>query len=176
MEAQNTPKKSKFANYVSKHKMVTALLILLVSVSIAAFVKIKIDENTYAKKVNLLERKQQLQMEQLQLNSHIISTKALSWAVRSELMRDNKDQANQYLTAMIKENGVSKISFIDAKSNKIILATDKKDEGAVFPQQYILLADSITHTTVDAVQTIYCPVMGLNSKLGVLIVEFDRSK
>lgn len=176
MDAENIQKKNRFVSYVSKHKMVTTLLILLVVILLGAFVKIKIDENSYSKKLNLMERQHQQQVELLQLNSHIISTKALSWAVRSELLRDNKDQANQYLSAMIKENGISKISFIDAKSNKIILATDKKDEGAVFPQQYILLADSITHTTVDAMQTIYCPVMGLNAKLGVLLVEFDRSK
>jgi len=64
--------------------------------------------------------------------------------------------------------------LIDATTSKVTLSTDKKDEGSIFTNQVALLTTETIHFTEDSVLNVISPVMGLNNKLGVLVIQYRR--
>jgi len=103
----------------------------------------------------------------------MLSSKVFSWAIRSELTRENKEQVNQFFLNFIKEPGVSKVEFVNALDGRVMLSTNKKDEGLVFPNQVALATTETINYRNDSVLSIVSPVMGLNNKLGVLVIEYN---
>jgi hypothetical protein len=99
----------------------------------------------------------------------------LVWAVRSEMIRDNYDQINQYLTQFVKEKNMKEIVVVKPDGT-IVVATNKKLEGkpiaGVFPPS-VLLEDKTTVTTMATGDMMaVSPVMGLSTKVGVLILLY----
>lgn len=99
----------------------------------------------------------------------------LTWAVRSEMIRNNYEQVNQYLSQFVKEKNMKEI--IVAKPNgTIVVATNKKREGTsvagAFPPT-VLQEDKTTVTNLENGDImVVSPVMGLSSKQGVLILLY----
>ncbi|MRR33196.1 hypothetical protein EG829_00655 [bacterium] len=97
----------------------------------------------------------------------------LVWVVRGEMMRGNYDQVNQYLAQFVREPNMKEI-VVARTDGRIVAATNKQREGApatdFFPPE-VLRTDSITVTSrEDGGIMVAAPVMGLNDKLGVLIL------
>ena len=107
-------------------------------------------------------------MKQLMLTSNVFS-----WAIRGELTRENKEQVNQFFLSIIKEPGVSKVEFVRAPDGKITLSTNKKDEGSIYTNQVALMSNETINFKTDSVLNVVTPVMGLNNKLGVLVIEYN---
>jgi hypothetical protein len=96
----------------------------------------------------------------------------LVWAVRSEMMRGNYDQVNQYLTRFVKEPGMKEL-LVAGADGRVVAATDKRREGAsvstAFPSAPGV--DTITVTPGENGEImVSAPIMGLNDKLGVLVM------
>jgi len=96
----------------------------------------------------------------------------LVWAVRSEMMRGNYDQVNQYLTRFVKEPGMKEL-LVAGADGRVVAATDKRREGAsvstAFPSAPGV--DTITVTPGENGEImVSAPIMGLNDKLGVLVL------
>ena len=103
------------------------------------------------------------------------STIPLTWAIRKDMMAGNLGQINSYFMELIREPYVRQISLI-RPDGLILLSTNKKLEGqrieAAFPAA--LLNVSKPEVTQDAQGNIRIaqPVMGLNQKLGLLVVSY----
>lgn len=99
----------------------------------------------------------------------------LTWAVRSEMIKNNYDQINQYLNQFVKEKNMKEI-VVAKPDGTIVVATNKKREGAsvtgAFPPS-VLQEDKTAVTTLESGDImVVSPVMGLNSKQGILILLY----
>jgi hypothetical protein len=99
----------------------------------------------------------------------------LTWAVRSEMIRNNYDQINQYLNQFVKEKNMKEI-IVAKPDGTIVVATNKKREGtsvtSAFPPA-VLQEDKTTVTTLgNGDIMVVSPVMGLSTKQGVLILLY----
>jgi L-lactate utilization protein LutC len=99
----------------------------------------------------------------------------LTWAVRSEMIRNNFDQINQYLNQLVKEKNMKEI-VVAKPDGTIVVATNKKLEGTsvtgVFPSS-VLQVDKTTVSSLEGGDImVVSPVMGLSSKQGVLILLY----
>lgn len=97
----------------------------------------------------------------------------LVWTVRSEMLRGNYEQVNQYLTQFVKEPNMKEL-LVARTDGSIVAATNKQREGtsitALFPPE-IVQVNAITVTTgQDDTWLVSAPIMGLNDKLGVLVL------
>ncbi|MEI7503756.1 MAG: hypothetical protein WCJ61_10780 [Paludibacter sp.] len=167
-------KSNKIGIYVSNHKMVFTLLLALVVVLLWAFIKMNLMNRSYEKQTAELKTSYETQMNSMTVQHMTLTSKVLALAVRSELTRNNKEQVNQFFMSIIKEPGINKVEFVDAKTSKVLLSTDKKDEGAVYPNQVALMTDETIQFTNNSILNIISPVMGLNNKLGVLVMEYKK--
>jgi len=168
--------KSNFGELVLRHKMITFLIAVLVILSLWAFIKISLLENKFKKETLKLKSDYENKIDSLTTKQLMVSSKVFSWAIRSELTRENKEQVNQFFLNFIKEPGVRKVEFVNALDGRVALSTNKKDEGLVFPNQVALATTEIINYRNDSVLSIVSPVMGLNNKIGVLVIEYDLNR
>jgi hypothetical protein len=99
----------------------------------------------------------------------------LVWAVRSEMIRENYDQINQYLNQFVKEQNMKEI-VVAKPDGAIVVATNKKFEGQpvtdIFPAS-VLQVDKLTVSSLENGDIMVAsPVMGLSAKVGVLILLY----
>lgn len=99
----------------------------------------------------------------------------LTWAVRSEMIRNNYDQINQYLSQFVKEKNMKEI-IVAKPDGTILVATNKKREGAsvanAFPSSVLQENKTVVSTLENGDIMVVSPVMGLSSKQGVLILLY----
>ena len=164
----------KITAYVMNRKMVFSLLFILVVVFLWAIIKMYFMESRFEKQTTEMQIHYENKMDSIASKQLIVTSKVFSWAVRSELTRENKEQVNQFFMNFIKEPGVVKVEYVDASTAKVTLSTDKKDEGTAFTNRVALMTDETIFFRNDSVLNVISPVMGLNSKMGVLIIEYIR--
>lgn len=107
-----------------------------------------------------------------------MSAKPLVWAIRSEMLRNNLDEINVFNTDLVKEKNVTEVTLINGVG-KIINSTDKKLEGTMANDAYMqyLKTDSVQVLTLsDSTARLVAPVMGYQSKLGVVILNYNVAK
>lgn len=97
----------------------------------------------------------------------------LVWAVRSEMLRGNYDQVNQYLAQLVREPNIKEI-IVARTDGTILAATDKKRETTTLHQAFPL-ADLRTETiAVSRLDNgnflVIAPLLGLNNRLGTLVL------
>ena len=164
---------SKFGAFILRHKMVFTLLFIILVISLWAFIKISLIENQTKKDILKLKSDYENKMDSLTAKNLMLTSKVFSWAIRSELTRENKEQVNQFFLSFIKEPGVSKVEFVNALDGRVSLSTNKKDEGSAYTNQVALLTNETINFKNDSVLNVVTPVMGLNNKLGVLVIEYN---
>ncbi len=159
--------KSKLSRFILRHKMVFFLLLVIIGLGSWSFIKIKLMENKFSTEY---ENK----LDSLTTKQMIMTTEVFSWAVRSELTRENKEQVNQFFTKLILNPSVLNIKFIDATNSKVSLSTDKKDLGMTLSNPEFQTDKIITSKSKnDSVISIISPVMGLNNKIGTLVIDYQ---
>jgi hypothetical protein len=102
----------------------------------------------------------------------------LVWVVRSEMMRGSFDQLNQYLAQFVREPNMKEI-LVARLDGRIVAATNKKREGtpvtSAFPED-MLRVEAITVTTLENGDLlVVAPVLGLNVRLGTMILVASPS-
>jgi hypothetical protein len=155
-----TEKKTSTWKYIRNHKMIFFLLLLLAIGAGWAGIKI-------------LTLKRGFNKEKTAITNRFAeeTARVFSWAIRGEMLRENKDQVNQYFLNLVKEPGFRKIQLVDVSNSTIIISTDKKDEGSVVSDTTILNASVARQLpNGDLLRTI-TPVMGLNSRMAVLVID-----
>ena len=102
----------------------------------------------------------------------------LSWAVRSELIRGNLDQVSQYLNEVVKMKDTEMVVLFD-NDGELLLATDKRLEDPetadVYSDDIMKQRDIKLISNVDDRKLLVVPVMGLNTRLGTIVVSYEQS-
>ena len=121
-----------------------------------------------------MEKEQQTALEAQARAMLQLTAMPLAWAVRSEMMQGNLSQINDYFRDFVREKGVLSIFLID-KDNKVVLATNVKLETQPADQvvsQAIRDAENIRIEKHDSFLRLGVPIMNLNEKLGILVVDY----
>jgi hypothetical protein len=162
---------NKLVAFIFSHKLIFSLLFALIILFLWAFIKISVTEKRFEKQIQEQKSLYENKIDSLTVRHFELTSKMLSLAVRSELTRDNKEQVNQFFLSFIKEQGVTKVMLVDAVTAKVLISTDKKDEGTFFAD-LIIATDKTVHQIDGKLLRIVTPVMGLNSKIGILVIEY----
>lgn len=105
-----------------------------------------------------------------------LSAVPLGWAVRSEILRRNWEQANAFLTELVQEPGVEQI-VIGGPRDSVLLATDKVLEGrafsSLFPEELLRRTDPSVERLPDGVYRVAVPLLGPTRTLGVLVLTYQ---
>jgi hypothetical protein len=103
-------------------------------------------------------------------------TRVFAWAVRSEMLRSNMEQVSTYMNELVKSADLTDISAIKS-DGIVVLSTNKKFEGNAYPGSVANELGSINDVTLrtDADGNIICiaPIMGLDSRLGSIIINYS---
>jgi len=96
---------------------------------------------------------------------------ALAWAVRSELMRENYDQIDQYFIELIKQNGFGTVMLMDTQGF-VKVSSDRNLQGKLFSTLYPSLSlneEQLVSYPLSGTRSLFVlPVMGLNAKIGTI--------
>ncbi|HSJ11322.1 MAG TPA: hypothetical protein VK916_01480 [Gillisia sp.] len=173
---------NKLLDFFKKNIVAVLLALILIIVLIWYSVKISADEKQFEKERtemvtksknerSALITKYEAEKDSLQIKNLESASKIFSWSVRSELMRNNTENLNQLVNEFVRESGADLVQLIDPKTNKITMSSDKKFEGTDYPQKIdYALTEPQTLKDAEGIKII-TPVMGLNSALGILIVQ-----
>lgn len=117
-------------------------------------------------------------LDSFNIDQLTVTMKALVWAVRSEMVRENMEQVDQYFRQFVKTKGVNDVTLLDG-SGIIQLSTNKKVEGEAMEGELavkVLAANDVA--ILDDMGSehilIIAPVMSLNNRLGTLMVSYER--
>lgn len=160
-------KPGRIVKYILDHKMLFSLLFALIVVFIWGQCKI----SQLEKEQQAMTASHQTEMDSIQKADYLLVSRVFSWAVRSDMMRNNFDQANQYLEQITKEPNVIKAYAIDADKNTILLSTEKEEVGLPVSDITLLQPTETTVQTVNNVTRFISPITGLNRKIGISVIE-----
>jgi hypothetical protein len=171
IEKEEIKKPNKFLELIKTHKIVAVLLVIIVVLLAYFLIKIQLMENDFDEKSAFLEKEYTVKIDSLRLRSMEQTINVFSWAVRSELNRENLEEVNNFFLTFVKEYGIITISLVNPDNNKIILSTDKKNEGELFTEFNISDINEMKLIEINNSKTVATPIMGLNKKTGVLVVR-----
>jgi len=162
-----TDHKSK--SLLSRSKYYLGLLLIVIIILVWHFSKIYLlKKRTETEKVVIIN-KYEKQLDSLNVYYLQLTAKTFSWALRSELLRGNKDQINQYFNEFIKTPGIKKLMLINPENSVIDISTDKKDVGTQ-NFDYINLKNQEIFINVNDFK-IVTPISGMNNQIGIFIIE-----
>jgi hypothetical protein len=169
------PQKSKLKRIVSFILSFKFLVILLALALITVFIVFKVQmqnlEKEHLNQKSQIIYKYETKIDSLNTANIKLTVKAFSWAIRSELIRQNIDQADQLMVAFVQEPNIENVKLLNHENSMIVLSTNKKEEGQEFENRELLMVDNTTIFKNANLIRVVNPIMGLNKKLGVLIVE-----
>ena len=98
----------------------------------------------------------------------------LAWSMRTEAIKEDYDQIEEYMLQLIKQPAVRGVAFVDDEGN-VKLATDRKMQNESAEQLFgdLTAADETVLRTVDDELRLMVPVLGYNVRLGSLVVVFS---
>lgn len=178
-EMDNKDKKqNKLWLFIKENIGYVILFILLLVSIIWALLKININDNRYKKQITELKTIQINQIDSIKSASYEQMAEVFSWAVRSELIRQNYDQISQFFKSMVQDSksrsNIHKLYLVDPSNHQVIISTDQKDEGTTLSDIQIQTNEMITRKENNYVRII-SPIMGLNKQLGILVIDFNEN-
>jgi cell division protein FtsL len=178
-----TPVEEKKKKKISTKKIlwiIFIVVIILVPVVIYFIKDCEINRLKEKQAVEIQAIKQQAS-DKVDLNNNanlIIVGKIFSWAVRGELTRDNKDQVNQMMIELVKENDYRQVVLLSGDGS-VVLSTDKKFEGEGFNNsvyEALLGSDNVqVSPQKNGDLLVAAPVFGIDSRLGTVIITYRPS-
>lgn len=172
-EIKEVKQKNKFVELISNNKLVTALIFIIVILLAYFLIRISVMENDYENKITTMEKTHKIQIDSLKISGLNQTVKVFSWAVRSEMMRNNLEEVNNLFLAFVQEKGIRMIDLIDPESSKIILSTDKKNQGTQVTNSAFLNVTEQSVIKSEEKTYIVSPVMGINKMTGILVVSVE---
>jgi Arc/MetJ family transcription regulator len=104
-----------------------------------------------------------------------LTARPLAWAVRAEMLRGNLDAVDDYFREFVRERGVTSLLLV-GKDGRIALATNRKLEtqpAETVVSKALLEASDVTSEESGTSFRLAVPIMGLDSRLGLLVVDYD---
>ena len=164
---------------LKNRKTIGVFVVLLIGVFVWKSNAVRnMEKRMEAQRAKLVEKSQQV----ITSKTHELlrlTTIPLVWVVRKEMIMENYNQINEYLNRFVKEPTIKQILVVKSDGT-IAVATDKKIEGApfssLFPQNLIEQNEiSISDDGKGNIRVV-APIMGLNTKLGLLIMMYEAGK
>lgn len=128
-EIKESQKPNKFIELILKNKTVSALVLVIIVLLAYFLIKTSSMKSDFEQTYDLLQQSHITQMDSLKITSSEQTVKVFSWAVRSEMNRNNLEEVNNLFLAFVQENRVRMIHLINPANSRIILSTDKKMKG-----------------------------------------------
>jgi hypothetical protein len=136
----------------------------------------RVEERLEAQKAESTERLRDALALQTQETLRL-SAVPLGWAVRTALLKDNFEQADNYMQRLVKEPHVTRIVLVGQDGN-VTLATDKKLEGQAASGLFSAGALRVSEATVldegEGEILLAIPVVSYDARLGTLILGYSR--
>lgn len=157
-------------NFIFKHKFVLFLILVIIVVFAWSLIRMNSLERSYERQITELVSDYETRVDSLTVANMRLTTRVFTWAIRSEMLRDNTEQVNHFFNDFIRIPAITKVQLIEPETFEIILSTDRKDRGNIVED--INLYDKnelVVEARVDDVLYIN-PVMGLDTKLGILAI------
>ena len=109
----------------------------------------------------------------------MLSAVPLSWSVRTEMIKENYHQIDDYMQRFVKEPYVNRVVLVDHEGS-IQLATDKKLEGQaggdVFPPGVLEVTKATVIEPPDSGEFLAAvPILSYDARLGTLVVVYSAS-
>ncbi len=102
----------------------------------------------------------------------------LSWAVRSELIRNNIDQIGLYLNDIVKQINAERIVLISEKG-ELLVSTDKRLEDVkgsdLYPKEVLNEHKITIKSDVDGKKLVIAPVSDFNKRIAVLVISYKQT-
>ena len=157
--------------FVKKHWPLLAILLLLAAVAgMYAWKSIAVKKV----RAELTETAGRVITQQNQASLQLVMV-PLVWAVRSEMIRGNYDQINQYMINFVREPNVNEV-VLAKPDGVIVLATNKRLEGTPVADSFPGAVLQVDKTTVSSLENrgllAASPIMGISEKLGVIMVVY----
>ncbi len=103
----------------------------------------------------------------------------LVWAIRSEMLKENYEQINEFLIEFVKEAHIQQI-LVAKTDGKVVVATDKKKEGApfasLFPGAFLEKNQTTVADDANGNIIVVSPIMAFNRKLGIFLMVYEPEK
>lgn len=99
---------------------------------------------------------------------------ALAWAVRGEMIRNNLDQIDQFFSEIVRLPDTERV-LLAGSDGKVQVSTDRRHLGAdaatLVAPEALLLPEVTVRSEADGTKLLVIPVMGLNARLGTVILS-----
>jgi hypothetical protein len=167
-------KEDKILTFIKKHWVVFLHIAVIIILLLWAVIKIQLMEKRSANEKEQLVNLYEQRLDSLYLSDMELTSRVFSWSIRSEMTRQNLEQVNQFFSGFVKEPNIRKVQLIDPLTGTILLSSDKKDEGLIIEDAFILQSEKTIHLAGDTGDKIISPVMGLDTRIGVLVIELEK--
>jgi hypothetical protein len=170
----NTKKMTNTKKPFWKRHLMSLFLLLLIIVSIIwGYAANRATISSYEKQITEINTSHQEKLKEIKgvHLKELLTTLAL--AVRSEMIAQNMFQINQYFNQSLKNVNVSKLVIVDQNTGKVLLSTNRKDEYEAFDKKVLVRTKKTILKTYGNSTYAATPIMGLNTQLGVLIIQVD---
>jgi len=163
---------NKSEHFFHRSKYYLVLIVIIISVLLWNYWKIYFLERKMEKEKIGIITSYEMRLDSLNAVQMQLTAKTFSWAIRSELLRGNKDQINQYFNEFIKTNGIVKLQLITTENSRVEISTDKKDEGTQ-NVDYINIKDQKVISGLPQLR-IATPISNMNKQIAVFILEANK--
>lgn len=150
-----------------------AILILVIIIGVYV-IRVKTIKKRFDKEKQEIVQKYEIKLDSIDEKRLELTAKVFSWAVRSEMTRQNMEEVNVFFLNFVKESDITKLQLITPAKNMITISTDKKEEGTVVTDRKIIKSANIVTDNDSVNYKIIVPVMGLNKKLGTVVLFVKR--
>lgn len=176
LKTQEVPEKkeSKIWKFVKQHKSTVALVLVIIVLLAWSFIKMALMESDFKEEKAQIISNYELKLDSLNSDRLKLTAATFSWAIRSELISENKEQINQYFNEFIKNPDIVKLQLINPETSVVELSTDKNDIG-----NKVTSFNSVQEQTMVSDSTefeIVTPITGLNKKLGIFVMQVNKLK
>ncbi len=163
-------KRNKFLSFILNNKMTVFLFLIIIFLVVHSLIRINNLERAHNKEVTELKTVHELEMDSLTISKFQMSTEIFSWVIRSELVRNNKEEINHLFNSFIKTPRVTNIQLICPETFKVEISTDKKDEGMKVSDESLYDINKQVKKEFPEGIKFFNPVMGHNRILGIIVV------
>lgn len=159
--------------FIKKNIFALILILIIIIVFLYSIIRVNILERNHERETERLISEYEVKIDSLTIDNMKLTTRVFTWAVRSELIRQNKEQVDHFFSDFIREERVFKIKLIDPETHKVSLSTDKKDVGSIPDNIELFKVDELTVISEEDYTKFINPVMGLDRKVGILVIYMN---
>ena len=157
--------------FIKSNKAIVVLILIIIALLIYFTIRINVMENEFVEKTETIKKEHLILIDSVNIAGLQQTIKVFSWAVRSEMNRNNLEEVNNFFLTFVKEKGIRMINLINSENSRIILSTDKKNEGQEITDPQIINVSDLKMYEKDGKKYLITPITRLNKSIGIMMVE-----